>query len=79
MLTLQTSIEVKPYTIGELAELYDISTRTLRRWLKPFQKEIGPRIGHYYRIQQVKVIFSRLDLPAKVASNDSFDVKQVAA
>jgi len=56
-------IYVKPYSLKELAGMYGVTTRTLRNWMFPFQNEIGKRIGIYYSIKQVRVIFDNLDVP----------------
>ncbi len=76
MIIHQASIEVKPYSISELAQIYEVSTRTLKNWMKPFDQEIGKRIGRFYTIPQVKTIFLKLDLPGKFVHIDSF--KQAA-
>jgi len=34
-------VETKVYSIGELAQLYEISVRTMNRWLKPHDEVIG--------------------------------------
>lgn len=57
--------EIKPQALGvpELANLYNVSARVIRQWLKPFNKEIGPRIGQKYTPKQVRIIFAKLDPP----------------
>lgn len=54
---------VKPYTLRELAALYEIGWRSFKRWIEPFRSEIGPMRGRYLTIPQVKVIFEKLDYP----------------
>lgn len=54
---------LKPYTIIQLAGLYGVSGKTLRRWLTPFTIEIGDKSGHYYTIAQVKIILAKLGVP----------------
>lgn len=54
---------LRPHNQKELAALYSISRKTLKRWLKPFEKEIGERVGYYYTIPQVQKIFAVLGLP----------------
>ena len=58
---------VKAYTITELAGLYGISLKTLRTWLSPHQERIGPRLGRYYTVLQVRRIFECLGQPDGVA------------
>jgi hypothetical protein len=54
---------LRAYTLRELAMLYKVSKLTFRRWLKPFVEEIGERQGHFYSINQVKIITDRLGTP----------------
>jgi len=54
---------LKPYNIKELAELYVMSKKTMRTWLKPHAEAIGPRHGRYYTIRQVAIIFEKLGMP----------------
>ena len=56
-------IHIKTYSVKEVAGLYGISTKTLKKWLAPFEEEIGERQGYFYYPKQVQVIFERLGLP----------------
>jgi hypothetical protein len=67
MMKKYDDIAIRPYTHKELKALYDVSWMTLQHWLKPFEKEIGPKVGHYYNVKQVEVIFGRLGLPGNVS------------
>jgi transposase-like protein len=58
-----TPYMVKPYTVSELCKIYGVSARTFKKWLKPFQKNIGKRNGRYYSVLQVEIIISMLGLP----------------
>lgn len=61
---LLTSVrEVKPYTLKEIASIYGVCDKTLKRWLKPFKEEIGERQGRFYNVTQVRVIFDKLGVP----------------
>ena len=55
--------EVRPYSLGELCRIYGVSQKTMLRWLKPFEKEIGIRRGRYYNVNQVETIIIKLGLP----------------
>jgi hypothetical protein len=57
------NINVKPHTLVELAVIYEVDWRTLKKWLKPFEMEIGNKIGRYYSIRQVDIIFDKLGYP----------------
>lgn len=53
--------EPKAMTLKELASRWDVSVRTVRKWLKPFEKDIGPRVGQMYSPHQVKIILEKLE------------------
>jgi transposase len=62
-------IQVKTYSVKEVAELYGISGKTLKKWLYPFEKEIGERRGYFYNPKQVGIIFEKLGLPGIIYLN----------
>jgi hypothetical protein len=70
----QSFIHLRPHTLKELCALYGVCRLTFRKWLKPFEKEIGVRNGMYYSVLQVKVIFNKLGYPAMY----DFNPKMVA-
>lgn len=63
MNTMKRIVEVRSYSIGELSKLYDMSVKTMNRWLKPHTNVIGKREGRYYTVKQIQIIFDLLGLP----------------
>lgn len=59
-------IEQKPYTLGELAQIYKVHRDTFRKWILPFKSELGKREGNYYSVIQVKTIFKKLGYPSYI-------------
>jgi len=57
--------EIKPYSTKELASIYDVCDKTMKKWIKPFLAEIGEKNGRYYSVAQVKIIFDKLGVPCK--------------
>lgn len=57
---------VKPYSLQELCYLYEICDKTMKKWMAPFAPELGARIGRYYSVVQVEVIFSKLGVPYRI-------------
>lgn len=53
--------EPRSMTLKELADRWGVSVSTVRKWLKPFEKEIGVRVGNIYTPHQVKIILSKLE------------------
>jgi len=54
---------VKPCKGRELAKLYQISYKVFKKHLEPHQEKIGPRIGHFYMMNQVIIIIDILGVP----------------
>jgi hypothetical protein len=67
---MKNTIPLKPYTVLELARLYGISDRTMKKWLRPFETEIGEKLGYFYTIAQVKIIFKKLGTPGGTTNDD---------
>ena len=57
--------EIRPYSTKELAIIYDVCDKTMKKWIKPFVAEVGEKNGRYYSVAQVKVIFDKLGVPCK--------------
>lgn len=64
------AVPLRPYTLKELASLYSVSRLTFKRWLKPFEKDIGERNGYFFSIKQIKIILSKLGTPDGVEDCD---------
>lgn len=61
---METSkMEIKSYSIKEMANIYQVGIRTFKTWLKPFSSEIGPKRGWYYTTNQVRLIIEKIGLP----------------
>lgn len=54
---------IKPYSKKELTAMYNVSKKTMTRWLKPHLSKIGKREGRYYNVKQILIIFDLLGLP----------------
>lgn len=62
----KTIIRLKPYTLKELENLYGVCGVTIKKWLVPFQNEIGVKNGRFYSIPQVAQIFKKLGYPIDI-------------
>jgi hypothetical protein len=58
-------IVIKPYSTKELSNMYGVSDRIFRKWLKPFEEAIGKKTGHFYTTMQIEIIFGKLGYPNK--------------
>lgn len=67
-------IEKRPYKFKELCAIYKVSPKTFRKWIRLFCRKVGKLNGHYFQIWQVRIIFSKLDVPAEwEIDNDFFE------
>ena len=62
---MSTTIEtqVKAYRVKELAELYGVSEKTFKGWLRPYHETIGEKKEWYFNTLQVRIIFDKLGQP----------------
>jgi hypothetical protein len=61
---------IKPYKHKELSDLYGVSRQTFSKWLIRLKGKIGERQGHYYSVEQVRIIFDSLGIPSKLDGID---------
>lgn len=54
----------------ELALMYGVCKRTLKKWLQPYEQEIGDHNGRFLTIVQVKIVFTKLGLPMTTIIDD---------
>ena len=54
---------IKAYSTKELLVMYDVTYKTFKKWLKPFQKEIGKKQSNYYTVLQVEIIIKKIGAP----------------
>lgn len=64
------NFQLRAYTIAELALVYGVCKRTIKKWIKPFAQDIGPRQGHFYSISQVEIIINKIGLPRDFPLNN---------
>ena len=67
--TQELLIELKGYSIKELAILYQISGKTMKKWITEFVPDVGKRVGHCYTPKQVKIIFKEIGIPGEINMN----------
>ena len=63
---VKPKIQLKAYSLKELAVLYECSGKTLKTWLAPLKDEIGPKVGRFYTPKQTKIIFEKLGIPCVI-------------
>jgi hypothetical protein len=60
---IEIHVDVKPYTLEELCDLYEVCDKTMRKWLLPLRGEIGHNGRTMFTISQVEIIFIKLGVP----------------
>ena len=53
--------DLHPMTLLQLAARWHVSVRTVKRWIKPFEAELGEVRGKIFTPRQVKIIFDHLE------------------
>ena len=62
--------KLKPYTAKQLADMYEVSLNTFKKWVQKHKEAIGKKEGHFYLIPQVEVIISKLGYPRLIKLGD---------
>ncbi|HEX7904900.1 MAG TPA: hypothetical protein VF487_13570 [Chitinophagaceae bacterium] len=57
---------IKPYRMTDLAAIFDVNYRTMKRWMSNFPNDLHKKEGKYYSIQQVEFMIGQFGLPRKV-------------
>lgn len=60
---MKHTIQIKPYMMKDFYRIYGITDKTFKKWIEPFENELGEKKGRYYNIHQVKMIFDKLGMP----------------
>jgi hypothetical protein len=55
--------EIKPLNYKQLAAVYEVTHKTLKKWLEPFTAEIGEMRGKVFTIKQIRLIYDKLGEP----------------
>lgn len=69
---------IKPYRLIDLAAIFDINYKTMKRWMEKYPNELGKKDGKYYSIEQVKFCIEKFGLPQKIAIVIPIQTKKVA-
>lgn len=62
---------IKPYRIKDLAEIYDVSTKTIRKWIAN-KAGVEKKESQYFTVHDVAKIVNAIGLPQKI------NIKQAA-
>lgn len=54
---------IKPYQLKDLAEIYEVHPKTVRRWIDKLAPQIGHKKVKYFTIEEVTIIVKAIGLP----------------
>jgi len=57
---------VKPYRLSDLAAIFDVNRKTMRKWMDKYPDDLSIREGKYFSIRQVNFCLDKFGLPGKV-------------
>ena len=60
------TVPLKSYTIKEIRELFGISARTWREWVRPHRKELSIGRSLVLNIKQVQFLFEKFGVPGEI-------------
>jgi hypothetical protein len=63
---------IKPYRLKDLAEIYGVCNRTMKKWITNAAPEVQRNRSQFYSIPNVTIIVEALGLPQK------FETKKAA-
>ena len=64
--TAEGNLIVKPYRLSDLAAIFDVNTKTMRKWLDRYPDNLGKREGKYFSVRQVEFCLDKFGLPGRV-------------
>jgi hypothetical protein len=56
---------IKPYRMKDLAAIYGVDVRTVRRWMNKLAPTIVRKQAKYFAVQEVTTILEALGVPKK--------------
>lgn len=59
---------IRRYRINDLAAIYEISYKTMRKWMSNFPDELGRKAGRYYSIRQLEFMIGQFGEPRRASS-----------
>lgn len=64
--TAEGNLIVKPYRLSDLAIIFDVNRKTMRKWLDKYPEVFGTREGKYFSVRQVEFCLDKFGLPGRV-------------
>ncbi|MFZ5553563.1 MAG: hypothetical protein ACOZCO_10630 [Bacteroidota bacterium] len=66
MENIKQTLDLRPYTMKEMRNLYGVSLHVFNNLIKSFQEELGPVRGKYLTVNQVELILKKIGTPKKL-------------
>jgi uncharacterized protein YjcR len=68
MSTQTNKVQIRPYNVTELARMYTVTPRTMKKWLQRHPAIIEDKMGQLFTILQVEKIFDKFGTPRNTES-----------
>lgn len=64
--TADGNLIVKPYRLSDLAEIFDVNRKTMRKWMDKYPEDLSRHEGKYFSVRQVEFCLDKFGLPGRV-------------
>ncbi len=57
---------VKPYRLSDLASIFDVDRKTMRKWMDKYGDELKSHEGKYFSVRQIEFCLDKFGLPRRI-------------
>jgi len=57
---------VKPYRLSDLASIFDVNRKTMRKWMDKYPNDLSRHEGKYFSVRQVEFCLDKFGLPGRI-------------
>lgn len=66
--TAEGNLIVKPYRLSDLAAIFDVNRKTMRKWMDKYPEDLSRHEGKYFSVRQVEFCLEKFGLPGRIVS-----------
>lgn len=64
--TAEGNLIVKPYRLSDLAAIFDVNRKTMRKWMDRYPEDLSRHEGKYFSVRQVEFCLDKFGLPGRI-------------
>jgi hypothetical protein len=64
--TAEGNLIVKPYRLSDLAAIFDVNRKTMRKWMDKYPEDLSRHEGKYFSVRQVEFCLDKFGLPGRI-------------